>query len=796
MNVRVSYDWLKEYVDVQGVTPEDFAKRISLSGPGVEKLIPAAQDLEKIVVGHVMEVVPHPNADTLRVVKVDCGKLGVLSIVCGGTNVQSNQWVAVALVGACVRWHGEGELIALKPIEIRGVASAGMICAANEIGLHDAFPHAERYILDLGETLPELNVEPGSLLSDALGLSTDVIMDIEVTSNRVDAMGMVGMAREAAAILEKDFLWKPTSLPKMKIGSQPPKIKISAKKMCSRFMSARIDGVRVGQSPWWLKRRLLSAGFRPINSVVDITNYVLLELAQPMHAYDASKLNGGLDVRFAKSGEKIVALDGKTYTLNEKILVIADAKHPVAIAGVMGGEETGVRESTTSIILEAATFDALTIRRGARTVHIQSDAQNRFEKGLSQIAPCDALARAIELILEICGGKVIGMMDVVSSKYTPMSYTVTTDEVTKLIGVPILPKKMLATLKRLGFDVKVIGKKMKAIVPWWRDHDIEDGRDLIEEIARVEGYANIPAVLPIGERVTRTDMELIWERRLRDASKNAGLCETYSNSFVSKELLHKAGYDSRNMLYVQNPLTVEYEVMRTTLLPSLLQVASENRERFAYEKLFEIANVYIKRENDLPNEQVELGALFMGMKEPWRSAKGYVEYICDVMGLKQIAWKRLSSDAFWHPGRTVQAFYEGKLLATVGEVSPKIAKNFKLACEVALVDMPIAHAIPYAMGVKSYIPVSAFPEVKRDISIIVDGHVEYDDVARVIVRVSPLITSVEWFDTYMMKDGKKSVAMHLVFGSIDRTLESVEVDGLCEKILLKLQESFEAILRT
>jgi phenylalanyl-tRNA synthetase beta chain len=800
MNSLVSYDWLKEYVDLKGVTPDEFARRMSLSGPAVEKIYPQGADLEKIIVGHVLEVNPHPNADKLRVAKMDGGSSGKLTIVCGGSNLKADQWVAVALVGSRVKWHGEGELVKLEPTEIRGVASEGMICAANEIGLFDAFPHLDREILDLGEKLPEMKLKPGTPLADALGLSSDVVMDIEVTSNRPDAMGMVGMAREASAILDRPFIWQLVKSLKTAKGESVP-VKISAKKACFRFMSARIEGVAVKQSPWWMKRRLMSAGIRPISNIVDITNYVMLELGQPMHVYDAERLTGGLETRFARAGEKIKALDGKDYTLEDSILVIADKEKPVAIAGVMGGEDTGVISSTTSVVLEVASFDGVTVRRGARKLNLQSDAQLRFEKELSTNAPPDTLQRAIELILELAGGSLVGKVtDVGETKYKPKKYAITVDEVTRQMGVALPQKKMVDILRRLGFQMKTAGKKMTATVPWWRDHDVEDGRDLVEEIARVEGYANIPAVMPFGLAPRPMDAELVWEKNVRDLSKAAGLTELYTYSFVPKELMTKAGYDATQMLHVQNPLSTDFEVMRTTLLPSMLQVASENRERFSEQRLFEVTNVYYPSTEGwktLPDEQLELGALFMGMDDAWRVAKGYVEHVLAEMGIRNVAWKRLGSDSFWHPGRTVQAFHEGKLLATVGEVSPKILKSFKLE-RVALVDLPLEKVISFATLAKAYQPVSPFPEAKRDLAVVVDHRVEFDDVAREIRRADSLVTDVEWFDTYRgasLPEDKKSVAMHLTFSSSERTLESSEVDAIMEKITLSLKEHFAAELR-
>ncbi|MFA4953956.1 MAG: phenylalanine--tRNA ligase subunit beta [Patescibacteria group bacterium] len=839
MNTLVSYDWLKQYVKLKE-TPDEFARRVSLSGPSVEKILALNSELgDKIVVGRVLELKKHPNADKLKLVAVDVGanNHSPLQIVCGGSNLEQDQLVAVALVGAKVRWHGAGDLVTLEPTEIRGVKSLGMICSSNEIGLGEIFPAEERMILDVGLEMgwnanskfqiPNSKFTPpklGTPLSDILGLKDDVAMDIEVTSNRPDCMGVVGLAREAAAILNRPFTWKPAKsikLPKFQILNSKFQIqvKISAKKHCPRYLAAKIEGVKVGPSPWWLKRRLMSAGLRPINNIVDISNFVMLELGQPTHIFDAAKLVGGIEVRLARNNETIMALDGKEYDLDDSILLIADKEKPIAVAGIMGGEHTGVTALTKDVIIEAATFDPVTIRRGSRQLNLQSDAQLRFEKGLSSAAPPSALARTIELVLEIAGGKLAGgITDVGETRYTPAKFSTTTDEVDSLIGVKVPKTEMLARLRRLGFKVSSQGKTIKAEVPWWRDHDIEYGRDLVEEIARLEGYANIPGVIPFELAPRPMEAELKWEKTLRDTSKGAGLTEVYTYSFVSRDLLAKAEYDAKRMLRVQNPLSQDFEFMRTSLLPSLLQVASENAERYPDIRIFEVANVYYPQDTEhgtrnteqkargtqawsnLPDEQLELGALFIGMAEPWRAAKGYVEHVLDEMGVRDAEWRRLSNDSFWHPGRSVQVYKEGKLLATLGEVSPKIAKNFKLE-HVALIDMPLESAIPFAQTAKRYAPLPAFPEAKRDLAVVVDAHVEFNDLAKAIkgiIKGSAVQVEVEWFDTYRgtnLPADKKSSAMHLTFSSNERTLTSAEVDSLLENILLDLKQKFKAEMR-
>ena len=514
MNSLVSYEWLKHYVKLTE-TPEAFAARLSLSGPSVERISRPAENLDNVVVGRVLAIKPHPKADRLKLAITDVGARGTrpgerrspLQIVCGGVNLKLAQWVAVALPGALIRWHGQGDLVRLEPAEIRGVKSAGMIASSNEIGLANAFPQKDMEILDLGAAMNvvefselassrvndqkfdnpltrqhvnSLTFKPGAPLADVLGFTGDAVFDVEVTSNRPDAMGMVGMAREAAAILNRPFLWKSPAILKSKSRNSKFHIRNSAPKLCPRYMAARIDGVKVGPSPWWMKKRLMLAGINPINNVVDVTNYVLLELAQPMHAFDAEVIDKGIEVRLARPGEEIKALDGKDYALDDTMLVIADAKQPIAVAGIMGGEATGVTEKTVSIILEAASFNHVSVRRTSRKLNLQSASQQLFEKGLSVEAPGVALARAIELILDVAGGELVAApVDVRAEKYKALSFKLSTDEVNALIGVTLAPRDMIAILKRLGFKASLSGKTIQAVVPWWRDHDIEMARDLV-----------------------------------------------------------------------------------------------------------------------------------------------------------------------------------------------------------------------------------------------------------------------------------------------------------------------------
>jgi phenylalanyl-tRNA synthetase beta chain len=533
----------------------------------------------------------------------------------------------------------------------------------------------------------------------------------------------------------------------------------------------------------------------------------MLELGQPMHAFDAEKLDGGkIVVRKATKGESFKALDGKTYELDASMLVIADAKHPQAVAGVMGGETAAATGDTRFVIFEAATFDPVSVRRTARALNLYSDSQLRFEKGLSTEAPPDALARAVELCLELCGGNVVGApSDIRAKPYKAAKYSITFEKINELIGVEVKPKECVDTLKRLGFGVKVGARRavplLEATVPWWRDHDIEDGRDLVEEIARVYGYANLPAVFPAGTTSRQASRELALEHEVRELAKGAGFTETFTYSFVSETMLARVGYDPKPMLRVQNPLSADFEFMRTSLLPSLVDVVVQNQDRFRDQKLFEVQNVYYptnKGWKDLPEERLEMGAAVLGDETAWRHAKGLVEHVLRQLNVHNVTWKRLENETFWHPGRTAQAWKGTHLLATVGELHPNLAAKAGIEGKLALIDMPLDEVFHVASGARRYAPIPTYPVSKRDLAFVVKRDVEAQEAVRVMHDADPLVRSAEWFDTYAgkgMEPDKKSVAFHLEIGADDRTLETAEVDAVLNRVKAAMAGGFDASVR-
>ncbi len=813
MNLFVSYNWLKEYVKLKQ-SPKEFAARLSLSGPSVERIHRQGEGLEKVVVGKILKVKPHPNADKLRVAETDIGGM-IKDIVCGGSNLADGQLVAVALPatagrpGAMVKWHGEGEPVEIKETKLRGVESYGMICGADEIGLLDLFPKkGEREIIDLTST----DAKPGTPLAKALGLD-DVIFDVEVTSNRPDAMCMVGMAREAAAIFDTPLLWKEPVIP-AKAGTQKPEkkalplsVEVRAKKFCLRYQAVAMTGAKVGPSPLWLKRRLAAAGLNSINNLVDITNYVMLELGQPMHVFDHRKLRGGkIVVREAAEGEKIKALDGNVYQLKPGQLVIADAERPAAIAGIMGGADTGVTETTTDIVFEAATFDPVSVRRAARALNLHSASSLRFEKGLSTEMTGTALARAVQLAREIAGATVASaVIDKRAAPYKKLVFPFRPARAAELIGVEIPVKEMKRILTALGFRISGTGAKWNVTVPYWRDHDIEGERDLIEEVARVHGYENLPSAIPEGPLpLPEPEAALSAEDRVKRLLKAWGLTEVIAYSFISGKLADAAGFPKETLLRISNPLTEDYEYMRPSLLPGILTIIRENQEEVPAGGLFELSNVYLKRAGDLPEEQPRLaialwssaanGSLFLKLK-------GLAEALAAELGIVVSAVRvtdRALLGGAWHPGRCAELKAEGETLARLSELHPAYCAKFGIDRRVAYLELMFVRALKHGSDAKRYVPIPVFPPAKRDLAFVLERHHEHAVVFDAIRKADPLVARVELFDVFedaKLGAGKKSMAYHLEFAAPDRTLTAAEADAAADRVRAILKKEFEAEIR-
>ncbi len=794
MNILISYNSIKEHLDTK-MSPEDFAQVTTNAGNSVERIEHVGKKFEKMVVGVVDGLKAHPDADKLKVAKVDIGNKHV-DVVCGGVNLKEGMKVVVGLPGAKVKWHGEGDLVELKETKIRGVKSHGMICAASEIGF-EGMDTGEKDIWDISKIVDS---KAGTDLVKALDMD-DVVFDIEVTSNRPDCKSVIGQARDAGAATKDKFVWKAAEL---KEGAGEIKVTVKEPELCPKYSAVRLEGVKVGPSPWWLQKKLILSGLRPINNVVDITNYILHEYGQPLHAFDASKLSGGeIVVRKAKDKESILALDGKQYELNSSMLVIADKKRPVAVAGIMGGENTGATEETTDIVIECATFEPVSVRRTARDLNLYSDSQLLFEKGLSTEATDPALARAIELVVELTGAHVSSkVVSIESNKYKSLEFGFDPKKAEQLMGIEMKEGEMTDILERLGFELKKSGSTYKVTVPYWRDNDIEESVDFVEEIARVYGYDKFPSVIPGGVLpMSEEDPQLVWKRRVKEFLAASGFSEVYSYSMVSEKQLEDYYISSKKALKLKNPLSTDQAYMRTSLVPSMLSAIEENQTRFCDADLFELAPVYLPKKNDIPDQELRLvmAAYGKNAEELFLIAKGALERLMKTVGISDYSLERGADEKLWHKGRSATINVGKKSFGTIGQISAGVQEAFSIDVGVVLVELDFHGLVEMFTQAKSYSPIKQFPSVKRDLAFVVEERTEYQDIKEVIKKTSELIESVGLFDVYRgrgVDPGSKSVAVHMCFRSSEKTLEAKEIDLEIEKVRATLQDKFGAVLRS
>lgn len=886
MDFKLSYNWLKEFVDVR-LSPEELADRLSLHSVSVERLRRMGEGLDpKVVVGRVEKIEPHPNADKLRIVQVAIGRESrraqqpsgskalklssrLCRVVCGGTNLRDGMLVAFAPPGTMVHWHGQGDSVELKPTEIRGVRSDGMICAASEIGLGEYFSEAEREILDL-EAASTIVGQP---LSQALGLD-DVILDCEITTNRPDLISVVGLAREVAAITGARVRAPSheSTVVRCEHRSQSSylmphasrlRVLIEDRSACPRYGAIIIDGVSVAPSPWWVQRRLFAAGLRPINNVVDVTNYVLLEQGQPLHAFDADRLQAAgqqssraaeldISVRRAKADESLRALDGNTYQLRTDDLVIAarpseasgeggDAERPVAIAGVIGGEETGVTNGTTRVVLECANFDPLSVRRTSRALGIRTESSIRFEKGLPLESVDHTIARVVELLCELAGGTADRPVIVGAAPPRLPAIRLEPKRVAARIGTPITPAVIQRTLTALDCRVQKKTPSVFSVTPpWWRRGDLEGAHDLVEEVARVYGYHRLPSVLPTGTlpaavqppQPSQTSFD--WEDRARSILTGAGATEILTYSLTGRATIERCGYTTDQAIALENPLSEELAYLRPSLIPTLLPLIAENQGHTASGLLFELGNVYIPkpqaassqpqadRSAGLPREELRLCVAAYGRMVSGghvMQVKGIVEHLLARLGIRDAEFRpseqcelsvvnansqrtpyalRLTPTCLWHPGRTMDVVVGGTLVGVLGEIHPTVVEQSGVDQRVAAAELDWAPILERCGSGAAPAPPSTFPTVKRDLAFVVDRRTPYADITAVLERFDPLLASHELFDQYEggnLSLGKKSLAFHLVFEHPDRTLTAAEVDALLARLTAALQQRFGAEVR-
>lgn len=793
MNILASYQWIQEYVKTT-LSPEEFAKEFSLRSMSVETIDRLADRFHGMIVGVVTAVDPHPNADRLRVATVDCGNASS-TIVCGGTNLTVGMKVLVAPTGTKVRWHGAAEWTVLEKASIRGVESDGMICAPEEVGL-DAVKIGEKEIWDLTAIT---DAPAGTPIADALGLN-DAIFDCEITTNRPDAMGMLGLAREAAAAVSAEFVdHEPKALTVG--GAEKISVRVDDRR-CERYMAAVVTGVRVEPSPWWLQKKLILAGHKPINTIVDISNYVLLELGQPLHAFDAEKIHGNqIVVRKGKKGESLELLDGKTVQIDSSHIVIADADRALALAGIMGGKESGTTTGTTTVVFEAAVFDALAIRKGARAVDVTSDAQLLYEKKLSPGALPRALARAVELAEQIAGGTCEQVIDIYPKPRKPAVFPFRPKKVSARIGMTIDDTTQVSMLERLGFAVEKRGAAYRVTVPYWREEDIEAEVDFTEEIARMYGYHNMPPVLPASRLPDgNDDASLVWELWTKHAMAERGFVECFSNSLVSVSDLESYGISPKDALCVLNPLTEDLTHLRTTLIPSMLRTVERNQALTPSANIFEVARVYIPREGELPDERLSLVVGSYGVEnaeKTFMELRGLLDWFAKRTGLA-FTFDRLADDSHWHAGRTASVHVDGGRVGTIGQVSEDFQTAFGVHRPVFFAVIDLEALIPSMKISHGYTPLPVFPAVRRDVAVLFDEHTPFQKIHDIVRGSGALVTACDVVDVYRgdgVPEGKKSVTLSVTFMSPDRTLTSEEVAACLTTVTRELALRVDGIVR-
>jgi len=804
--MKISLKWLKDYIDIK-LAPHELAERLTMAGLEVKGIQTTGGTWDNVVIGEVIVLNPHPNADRLKLATINLGTEKVIT-VCGAPNIELGQKVAFARIGAGLIDSYTGKITVLKPVKIRGVASEGMVCSEKELAISDS--HEGILVLP-----PEAPI--GAPLSDYLG---DVIFDLDLTPNRPDCLSVVGIAREITALTDEPLRLLPIHYEELENSIDSfTSVDIADSDLCPRYCASLITGIKIASSPNWLQQRLNSHGMRPINNVVDITNYVMLEYGQPLHAFDYHKLGGGrIIVRRARNGETITTLDGSERALKPDILVIADKEKAVAVAGIMGGLDSEVTDKTDTILLESANFDQAAIRRGCSHLQVQSEASIRFDKGLNSELPLIPLKRATQLLLELAGGRAAsGIIDVYPGKAELKTLLLSTREVKRLSSLKINIDGILKVLSSLGFECKKAdsGSSISVLVPYWRS-DIKCSADLVEDIVRIIGYEKIPMTRlasPLPQQKSKLSppaQPSNLREKLRSVLTGCGFHEILTYSLVSLEKLHRLSFnpDSKiQALKVANPMTREQEYLRTSLRADLLATLAHNQKfEPAGIRLFEIGKVFLPRGEDLPEEKEMLCAVLSGPRAElsWRikdealdffDAKGVVVTILNRLGLK--ASFNIGDDENLYPGKRADIIVQDEKVGITGEVHPRVLQTFELSNTGYLIEIHLAKLSSMITWDKEYKPIPRFPNVPRDIALVVDEQVSYRTVEN-IVGSFPLVMQVTLFDLYRGKqipEGKKSFAIRIVYQSPGRTLTDEEVDRTQEQMLAILHQELGATLR-
>ncbi len=798
--MNTSLSWIKAYVPDLDVTAQEYTDAMTLSGSKVEGFEELDADLDKIVVGQITKIERHPDADKLVVCQVNVGSGEDIQIVTGAPNVKEGQKVPVVLDGGRVAGGHDGKKtpggVKIKKGKLRGVPSNGMMCSIEELGsTREMYPESP----ENGIYIFEDDVKVGESAIKALGLD-DVVFEYEITSNRVDCFGVLGLAREAAATFGKAFV-PPVVTETGNNEDVNDYIKVTVKdtELCPRYCARVVKNIKIAPSPKWMQRRLASQGIRPINNIVDITNYVMEEYGQPMHAYDLDTIAGKeIIVRRADKGEKFVTLDGQERTMDDSVLMICDGEKAVGIAGIMGGENSMITDHVQTMLFEAACFDGTNIRLSSKKVGLRTDASGKFEKGLDPNNAIEAINRACQLIEELGAGDVVGgVVDVYGKVKEGRRIPFDDQKVNALLGTKISKEDMIGYFKKidLGYD----DEKDEVIVPSWRQ-DLECLADMAEEVARFYGYDNIPTSLPSGEATTgKLSFKLRVETVARDTAEFCGFSQGMSYSFESPKVFDKLlipqDSELRKTVVISNPLGEDFSIMRTVSLNGMLTSLSTNYNRRNKDvRLYELGNIYLPKQipvTELPEERMQF-TLGMYGDGDFYTMKGVVEEFFDKAGLHgKETYDPKAGKPFLHPGRQANVIYDGRVIGYLGEIHPQVADNYSIKerVYVAVIDMP--EVVELASFDRKYQGIARFPAVSRDISMVMPKEILAGEVEKVFdAKGGQYLESYALFDIYegaQIKAGFKSLAYSLTFRAKDKTLEEADYAPAMDKILKSLE---------
>ncbi|MBN2306476.1 phenylalanine--tRNA ligase subunit beta [Candidatus Peregrinibacteria bacterium] len=787
--MKISLNWLGDFIEITEKDHQKIKDIITERSAEIETMESQGDHLDNIVVGKVLEIKEHPNADALQLCTVNDGQENI-QVVCGGSNVKEGMLCAFAKIGAVVKWHGT-EVVKMEKAKIRGEESFGMICASEEIGLEDMFPQkSEKEIVDLSH----LDLKVGQPLAKALGLD-DVVMDIDnhAITNRSDLFSHRGFAREFVACgLGK---WKKNAVFKAPVSHSPApvELKIEDKEVCRHYMSVYMTGIEVKESPEWMKKRLIACGVNPISNVVDVTNYVMLELGMPLHAFDLDQVKGKKWImRKARKGEKIVTLDEQQHELLGGEIVLDDGHELFDLCGIMGGLSSGITQNTKAVMLHSPVYHPTLIRQGMRGLGHISDAAIIYEKGIDPALAADGLYRAMKLLLELCPGAKVAsdVTDIWNIPKEKRVIDLSIERTNLLIGTAVKAKQIEKILHDLGFETAQAKSGYKVMVPTFRHNDVHREADLIEEVARIYGFNNIPYQTPVKSIAPITpSKDRRYLREVKEVLTAQGFDEIYTFAFIGPELLQKCGMEvTDEMAEVTNPISADMSLMKTSLLPRMLETIADNLRYKNSFALFEQNKVYFRKSD---TDWEERPALIMaGVNVDFRAVQGAVESL----SIQVLPVKEKTKVAAHHPGRTGELVVRGKQVGTIYEVHPQIRKNFDIKPRVVVTEVDLQAILDMNIDTrKKYQELSRFPSVVLDVSMLIPRKNLAGDYTKTILTTDQkLITDVELIDEYtgdQIAEDKRGLTYSITYQAPDRTLTDTEVEAVHKQVLERLKKN-------